>query len=234
MQLGLSGGHKTETVAWQRFWWLNVRRIITSVYKGFSACAKIKSPASPFAIYHQMLHQPTCWYGHHSHKGGPFYKVGWSVHDPQSRSFDFSQSHSGSVVPKPSSVVIIHSDQGSNFESTMIKELCKLLKINKTHINPYHPQGNWQMVRANTTLITIGRAFTNISKFDTWAAMSPRVMTTCRASIQESIGITSNLLSYGRELRLSIDVSSSPLYHFHHLQQHFWSISQMLHTQLSY
>ena len=34
----------------------------------------------------------------------------------------------------------LHSDQGKQFESKLIQELCKTLKISKTRTTAYHPQ----------------------------------------------------------------------------------------------
>ena len=34
----------------------------------------------------------------------------------------------------------LHSDQGPQFESQLMSEICKLLKIYKTSTTPYHPQ----------------------------------------------------------------------------------------------
>jgi transposase InsO family protein len=33
----------------------------------------------------------------------------------------------------------LHSDQGSNFDSRLISEICKLFDIIKTRTTPYHP-----------------------------------------------------------------------------------------------
>ena len=44
------------------------------------------------------------------------------------------------------------SDQGRNFESELISELCKLAQVEKVHTTPYHPMTNGQCERFNSTI----------------------------------------------------------------------------------
>ena len=50
---------------------------------------------------------------------------------------------------------VIHTDQGTNFESNLFKEICKLLGITKTRTIPYHQQCNAQVERMNRTLVEL-------------------------------------------------------------------------------
>ena len=47
----------------------------------------------------------------------------------------------------------LHSDQGSQFESQLISEICKIMNIHKSHTTPYHPQGDGLIEQFNRTLL---------------------------------------------------------------------------------
>ena len=60
----------------------------------------------------------------------------------------------------------IHSDQGRNFESSSIKELCKLASVEKSRTTPYHPMGNGMVERFNQTLLNMLGALEENQKAD--------------------------------------------------------------------
>ena len=49
----------------------------------------------------------------------------------------------------------LHSDQGRQFESHLMTEICKLLQIKKTRTTPYHTQINGLVERFNRTLLAM-------------------------------------------------------------------------------
>ena len=49
----------------------------------------------------------------------------------------------------------LHTDQGRNFESGLMKELCDMMGIHKTRTTPYHPAGDGQVERQNRTVMNM-------------------------------------------------------------------------------
>ena len=51
----------------------------------------------------------------------------------------------------------LHSDQGRNFESYILSQLCKAFGVTKTHTTPYHPMGDGLVKRMNRSLLNLLR-----------------------------------------------------------------------------
>ena len=52
----------------------------------------------------------------------------------------------------------LHSDQGKNFESYILLELCKIFCVTKSHTTPYHPMGDGLVEHMNRSLLNLLRA----------------------------------------------------------------------------
>ena len=48
---------------------------------------------------------------------------------------------------------LLHSDQGKNFESKLLSELCNITGIDKTRTTPFQPRSDGQTERMNRTLL---------------------------------------------------------------------------------
>ena len=100
---------------------------------------------------------------------------------------------------------ILHTDQGRNFESTLLKEVCKSLGIVKTRTAPYHPQSDGLVERFNRTLLNLLSLAASENEQE-WDLHLPMVMLAYCTSVQESTGCTPFYLMFGREARLPADV----------------------------
>ena len=65
---------------------------------------------------------------------------------PEAFALEHQDAHSvllrliSKIISRFGAPYVIHNDQGTNFESKLIAELCKLYDIKKTRTRPYHLQ----------------------------------------------------------------------------------------------
>ncbi|KAJ8375683.1 hypothetical protein SKAU_G00062630 [Synaphobranchus kaupii] len=100
----------------------------------------------------------------------------------------------------------LHSDQGRNFESQLLAEVCKRLGVTKTRTTPLHPQSDGLVERFNRTLATQLAILASQHQRD-WDRHLPLVLWAYRSAVQESSQLTPAALMFGRELRTPVDLA---------------------------
>lgn len=99
----------------------------------------------------------------------------------------------------------LHADQGRNFESAIVKELCKCTGITKTHTTPYHPQGNGTTERFNRTLMNmLGTLQPHLKP--RWHEHVDAMTHAYNCSQHDSTGYSPYYLMFGRHPRLPVDL----------------------------
>lgn len=97
-----------------------------------------------------------------------------------------------------------HSDQGRNFESSLIKELCKLAGVEKSRTTPYHAMGNGMVERFNHTLLNMLGTLEDHKKED-WKSYVAPLVHSYNATRHDSTGYSPYFLMFGRHPRLAVD-----------------------------
>ncbi|GFR97645.1 Pol polyprotein [Elysia marginata] len=98
----------------------------------------------------------------------------------------------------------LHSDQGANFKSKIIKELCQLAGMAKPRTSPYHPMGNGQTERFNQTLLGMLGTLDADKKREWHKSVAP-LTHDYNSTTHQSTEYSPYYLMFGREARLPID-----------------------------
>ncbi len=127
----------------------------------------------------------------------------------------------------------LHSDQGPDFESKTIKELCEIAGIRKVRTTPYHPRGN-PVERYNRTLLGMLGTLKTQEKAR-WKDFVKPLVHAYNCTKHETTGFTPYELMFGRQPRLPVDLifntvvsQDNPKFHSQYVQ------SLKTHLQESY
>ena len=132
------------------------------------------------------------------------------------------------------------SDRGPSFTSKLMKEVAKIMQVEKTYITPLHPQANGLMERFNSTISTMLAIYVSNNPTD-WDKYITPLLFAYNTSFTTATGETPYFLLYGRDPTLPIDVMfNTPSVPYHNmsgysralvkrLQQAFAAASANLH-----
>ena len=98
----------------------------------------------------------------------------------------------------------LHSDQGANFESQIIKELCQITGTIKSRTTVYHPMGNGITERYNRTLLGMLGTLEEAQKKD-WKKYVPSLVYAYNCTKHETTKVSPFELMFGRKPKLPID-----------------------------
>jgi len=101
----------------------------------------------------------------------------------------------------PKSIV---TDQGTNFTSGLITQMCKLLHVRKVRTTGFHPQSNGRVERVHATIMRMLSHFVN--KYQTnWDEYLPYVTMAYNSQGHESLGYSPYELLFGRKMEMPLE-----------------------------
>ena len=98
-------------------------------------------------------------------------------------------------LPRYGFPMFLHSDQGKEFDNTMIHKLSELLGTVKTKTTPFHPRSDGLVERFNITLL-VSR------EHDNWDDLLPFMMLAYNTTVHTTTGFTPYRLVFGEECNL--------------------------------
>ncbi|MES9881558.1 MAG: reverse transcriptase domain-containing protein [Sedimenticola sp.] len=216
------GQKKTLEKTLQRFYWYGVRDDVSMWVRHCDTCAAIKKPhRTPRAPLGRML------------VGAPLDRLATDILGPLpltprgNRYVLLATDHFtkwveimavpdqtattcanrllNDVISRFGCPLTLHSDQGRNYESSIFRELCRLLEVKKTRTSARNPKCNGQAERFNRTLLRMVKSYLR-GEQENWDLNLGCLAAAYRATPHESTGLTPNLLMLGREVRLPAEL----------------------------
>lgn len=218
--VGHPGKDKTLWLARQRFYWPGMERDISNHIETCSRCICSKTPVRPAAelipIVSTRPMELVCidFLSLEQSKGGfenilvitdHFTRFAQAIPCKNQTAHTTAKVLYDNFFLHYSFPEKLHSDQGRNFESKVIRELCKLLGIKKTRTTPYHPMGNGSAERFNQTLIKMLSTLSEEQKSD-WKSHVAPLVHAYNATKSDATGYTPHYLMFGWHPKLPIDV----------------------------
>ena len=228
MQLhnSVSGGHlgvsKTLGKVRERFYWVQCRKDVQSWCRNCDLCASKRGPqrkvCAPMGQYNvgaplERIAVDVLGPLPASSRGNKYllviqdYFTKWvEVYPlPNQEAVTVAEVLVQQFVSRFGVPMVLHSDQGRNFESAVFTEMCALLGIEKTRTTPLHPQSDGMVERFNRTIEAQLSKFVDDHQSD-WDEYVPLLLMAYRTAVHETTGCTPAMMMFGRDLRLPVDL----------------------------
>ena len=101
--------------------------------------------------------------------------------------------------------IALLTDNAGELDGCLMREVCRLLDIDKQHTSYYHPETNSIAERFHGTLNTMMGRMINEHQRD-WDLYLPHVMAAYRATVHQTTGYSPNYLMFARENRAPADM----------------------------
>ncbi|GFX69136.1 retrovirus-related Pol polyprotein from transposon 412 [Trichonephila clavipes] len=134
----------------------------------------------------------------------------------------------------------LHSDQGRNFVSAVLKGVCELLGIDKTKTTPLHPQSDGMVERFSRTILNNLSLIVSKNQQD-WDQKVPLFLLAYCSAVHETTGYSPSQMLFGRDLRLPCDLlfgrppdtPSSPEEYVQNLQARFEDVHNLARERIN-
>ncbi|GFX47043.1 hypothetical protein TNCV_316651 [Trichonephila clavipes] len=232
-----TGGHfgvmKTLHRVRERFFWGKVRADVEQWCKSCDACSARKGPK---IRSRGKLHRYNV--------GAPFERIAFDILGPLPRTASGAPTVAEAVVQHWISrygvPLQLHSDQGRNFVSAVLKGVCELLGIDKTKTTPLHPQSDGMVERFNRTILNNLSLMVSKNQQD-WDQKVPLFLLAYRSAVHETTGYSPSQMLFGRDLRLPCDLlfgrppdtPSSPEEYVQNLQARFEDVHNLARERIN-
>ena len=223
MLAGHLGIAKTIARISRQYWWPRMREDVTAHINGCLKCARRKSFGTSKAPLQSMPIVNRVWERIAMDVVGPIqesikgYKYILVLSDYASRFvFTFPMRNQtaltiadifvNKLITKYGAPETVLTDQGTNFLSSLIKEICRLFKIKQIRTTAHHPQTDGLVERFNRTLCDMLACYV-VDEAEEWDKYLPFVTLAYNTSKQATLKQTPFYLFFGREPILPNDIN---------------------------